>query len=82
MGEKHPPVCFPRLFVKLQIEYVYSRRRVEATGDIVPGTVGNLWMDVRNSKVTSSTFRGEDQSMVRRGTHATIEVAFFFVVFF
>eukprot|EP00904_Undaria_pinnatifida_P008263 jgi/Undpi1/4567/HiC_scaffold_18.g07921.m1 len=33
-----------------EIEYVYSRRRVEATGDIVPGTVGNLWMDVRNSK--------------------------------
>lgn len=36
------------------MEYINIQRVVEATGDIVPGTLGNLCVDVRSSTVTST----------------------------
>lgn len=34
-----------------QVEYIYFQRNEEATGPIVPGTVGNLCLEVRDSQV-------------------------------
>lgn len=41
-------------FLRRQVEFINFRRVVEGTGNIVPGTLGNLCVDVRDSKVTST----------------------------
>lgn len=46
----HPALFFFRQVAKLDL-----RQKTDWTGDIVPGTVGNLCLDVRNSQVLHVT---------------------------
>lgn len=43
--------------MKRQVDDVKFERKTEVAGDIVPGELGNLCVDVRNSKVNMQTAR-------------------------
>lgn len=43
--------------VKRQVDDITFERKTEVEGDIVPGSLGNLCIDVRDSKVTIQTVR-------------------------
>lgn len=43
--------------MKRQVDDVKFERKTKVTGDIVPGVLGNLCIDVRNSKVNMQTAR-------------------------